>query len=214
MVTRRKFLKNGAAVSIGSVYSGSLISLLTGVPSQANASEKINVQQHGLLVADPNLCVGCRRCEIGCSWSHDDGDVSPTTARIKIEKTMLYGPTGVTADYHNQRGQLGDRVIVPATCRQCDNCLKACDQDAISVDANTGAKLIDHDKCIGCGKCVSVCPQDVLVVNQATHRALKCDLCSGKPNCVQMCPTGAIRFYTWDQADAALANYETFMQSV
>lgn len=214
MVTRRKFLKSGAAVSVGSIYYGSLTSLLTGVPSQAYAAEQINIREHGLMVADPKLCVGCRRCEIACSWSHEDGYVSPTNARVKIEANMLYGPAGVTNTYHSGQGQLGDRTIVPATCRQCDTCMNICQKDAISVNQKTGAKIIDEDKCIGCGKCVTVCPQDVIVVDQRKHRAQKCDLCDGDPNCAQMCPTGALRFYTWEQAEAALANYETYMQSV
>ncbi|QIZ76958.1 4Fe-4S dicluster domain-containing protein [Ferrimonas lipolytica] len=214
MVTRRKFLKGGAAVSVGSVYYGSLTSLLTGVPSQAIAAEHITIREHGLMVADPRVCVGCRRCEIGCSWSHEQGDVSPTYARVKIEANMLYGPSGVHDTYHNRQGQMGDRTIVPATCRQCDTCMDACNQDAISVNEKTGAKIVDPDKCIGCGVCVKNCPQDVIVVDHQRHLALKCDLCDGAPNCAQMCPTGAIRFYTWEQADEALANYENFMQSV
>ena len=39
-----------------------------------------------------------------------------------------------------------------------DDCIKACQFNAISID-KAGIKTIDKDKCIGCGACVKACPR-------------------------------------------------------
>jgi len=58
------------------------------------------------------------------------------------------------------------RVNVYPFCKGCGDCVKACAQEAISVDVskadpNAGKKgqaVVDRDKCIMCGYCVEACP--------------------------------------------------------
>ncbi len=161
------------------------------------------------MVVNPVICVSCRRCEIACGWNHE-GDCSPTLARVKVEHNMNYGPHGVQFNYTEQRGECGDRTVVPATCRHCEVCTQVCPQQAISTHPETGAKVIDEKRCVGCGYCADKCPQQVIKVVRSKMKAVKCDLCQGEPACAQVCPTGAIKFYTWEQAEAALEQYEKY----
>lgn len=213
MITRRGMLKGGMGVAVGTVYSGTLISFLTGCGSDSNSQEIVEVMPGGLMVVNPTVCVSCRRCEIACGWNHE-GDSSPTIARVKVEKNMNYGPYGVQFDYEIQRGECGDRTVVPSTCRHCEVCTEVCPQQAISTNQQTGAKVIDEERCVGCGYCADKCPQQVIKVDRSKMKAIKCDLCDGKPACAQVCPTGAIKFYNWEEAEAALEQYEKYTSLV
>lgn len=214
MITRRALLANGAKVAVGTVYCGSLVSFLTGCSSDDDDDKTIEVLPGGLMVVDPVLCVGCRRCEIACSWSHGKSAVSPNTARIKVAKNLNFGPHGVQDNYHQQRGEEGDGTIVPETCRQCNVCMAACPQQAISIDDATGARVVDNELCIGCGYCAENCPQQVITIDKLTEKALKCDLCQGKPNCAEVCPTGAIKFYTWEEAITEVEHHEKYLKLI
>jgi len=77
-------------------------------------------------------------------------------------------------------------------CRQCENpfCVKGCVIGAISR-GDDGVVRIDAEKCTGCGLCAGVCPYDVIVIGDG--KAVKCELCSGHPRCVEACPTKALR---------------------
>lgn len=209
MITRRGMLKGGMGVAVGTVYSGTLISFLTGCGSDSNSQEIVEVMPGGLMVVNPTVCVSCRRCEIACGWNHE-GDSSPTLARVKVEKNMNYGPHGVQFDYEIQRGECGDKTVVPSTCRHCEVCTEVCPQQAISTNAQTGAKVIDEARCVGCGYCADKCPQQVIKVDRSKMKAVKCDLCNGNPACAQVCPTGAIKFYNWEEAEAVLEQYEKY----
>lgn len=209
MISRRGMLKTTLGISVGTIYQGSLISLLTGCGSDSSNSGHVEIHVGGLMVVDPTLCLSCRRCEIACVWNHEGG-ASPSLSRVKVLKNMNYGPHGVQANFEQQRGECGDKTIVPDTCRQCDVCIKVCPQTAISLNTETGAKIINQQLCIGCGYCVDKCPQHVMTLNINNNKAIKCDLCDGEPACAQVCPSGAIKFYTWEQAETALEQYEKF----
>ncbi len=212
MITRRALLTNSAKVAVGTVYCGTLIGFLTGCGSSDDeGNPTVEVLPGGLMVVNPALCVGCRRCEIACSWSHGTCAVSPSTARIKVAKNLNYGPHGVQPNYQEQRGEQGDATIVPSTCRQCDVCMTVCPQDAISINELTGARIVNDELCVGCGYCADKCPQQVITIDKLTRKSLKCDLCDGNPNCAQVCPTGAVQFYTWDAAVAEVEMYEKYL---
>ncbi|QDE30600.1 4Fe-4S dicluster domain-containing protein [Shewanella polaris] len=214
MITRRTLLANGAKVAVGTVYYGTLASFLTGCGSSDDDTSEtpvVKVLAGGLMVVNPVYCVGCRRCEIACSWSHGTSAVSPSTARIKVDRNLNFGPLGVQANYEDQRGEQGDGTIVPSTCRQCDVCMTVCPQGAIYINEAIGARVVDDSLCVGCGYCADKCPQQVITIDSLTRKSLKCDLCEGAPNCAQVCPTGAIKFYTWEDAVAAVEQHEKYL---
>ncbi|MCD6537140.1 4Fe-4S dicluster domain-containing protein [Candidatus Bathyarchaeota archaeon] len=127
------------------------------------------------------ICRWCRSCELICSLIHE-GACSPSLSRITI--TIDQFNAEVSADF----------------CRQCDNpaCLRSCPvEGAMVIDERTGATLIVEDHCNGCGSCAEACPFNkegtVIKFNSERKVYFKCDLCGGKPACVDVCPTGALK---------------------
>jgi len=80
--------------------------------------------------------------------------------------------------------------------------MDACPEEAIHIDALTAAKVIEESKCIGCGLCASACPFNqegrTILFHQAKKVYVKCDLCGGKPLCVEYCPREALRYVRWN----------------
>lgn len=46
-------------------------------------------------------------------------------------------------------------------CTACKRCLRACNEDAITIGKKS---FIDHDKCVGCGACVAICPEKAVTI--------------------------------------------------
>jgi carbon-monoxide dehydrogenase iron sulfur subunit len=132
------------------------------------------------LMVDPSRCTGCRSCEMACSLFHE-GMCSPVLSRMRIIKYEVIGKS------------------YPSVCSQCSKpqCLTACDQGAIKIDATNGAVLIDQNLCTGCRSCLSACPQ--IGFHPEKRVAFKCDLCGGSPQCARFCPSGALIFSGVDE---------------
>jgi len=133
------------------------------------------------LVIYADKCTGCLQCELACSYE-GEGSFNPAHSRIRV------------FNFHDQ-GR-----FVPYTCTQCDEawCLHACPVDAITVDMQSGAKVVSDDLCVGCKVCTIACPFGTVNYNQATGKVIKCDLCGGDPECVKACPTDAIGYIDAD----------------
>jgi Fe-S-cluster-containing dehydrogenase component len=117
----------------------------------------------------PNLCIGCMECELMCSLKHN-GVFNPAVARIRVE----YDAESNSYD--------------PLICRHCEEpaCLEACPAEAMLLDEQTGAVVIDEQLCTLCLECVDACPYDAIRV-APDGTVLKCDLCGGTPTCVRFC---------------------------
>ncbi|KUO42069.1 MAG: hypothetical protein APU95_03610 [Hadesarchaea archaeon YNP_N21] len=115
----------------------------------------------------PELCIGCHRCELICSFAHFKVF---NTARARIWVI---------------REKYTDAVIF---CNQCGLCIDACPLKIINRNVKTGAVEIDEEKCTGCGQCVTACPYGAVTIDPIRNVALKCDLCGGEPKCVNQCP--------------------------
>jgi len=53
--------------------------------------------------------------------------------------------------------------LTAETCSQCEACVEACREDAISLSPEDECPQIDHAKCLSCGKCMQVCPPGTIV---------------------------------------------------
>jgi Fe-S-cluster-containing hydrogenase component 2 len=117
------------------------------------------------------------QCELACSLDNE-GAFNPSKSRIRVFKFEDEGR------------------FVPYTCTQCAEawCLKACPVDAISLDPETGAKVVSDALCVGCKVCTIACPFGTINYNQDTGKVIKCDLCEGEPECATACPTDAITY--------------------
>jgi len=84
--------------------------------------------------------------------------------------------------------------FVPRVCRQCSHarCMAACPNGAMVTRGEDGVVVVDRERCVGCGKCAKACPFDAVKIDKAKKTAIKCDLCGGRPKCVQWCPTSAL----------------------
>lgn len=128
-------------------------------------------------VVNPDLCTGCRTCELACSFNHPV-DGKPGLSRIFVIPTE-----------HKE-------LWVPVTCLQCDDpaCVKSCLVDALRRNEKTGAIELNQDKCVKCMACVAACPFGCSVIDAVHNIVVKCDLCSGDPACARFCPSKALEY--------------------
>ena len=125
----------------------------------------------------PDRCTGCMQCELGCSWAKTE-TFRPSASLIRVP---IFDEEASYAPY---------------TCVQCAEawCMTVCPTSAITVDRQTGAKVVLESRCIGCHLCTLACPFGTVFTEPGSGLATKCDLCGGRPACVAACPTAAITF--------------------
>lgn len=146
----------------------------------------VEVQKSGKIVHNPELCRGCRICELACSAYHE-GVCSAQLSRIHVV------PDDLALEF-------------PAyICHQCEypSCYYACPKKdkSMCIDIETGARYINLDECLRCGKCYCACPftPSLIWVSRENDKKMyyKCDLCRGKENgpiCVEVCPRDALTY--------------------
>lgn len=125
-------------------------------------------------------CTGCHQCELACS-AVNEGMFTADRSRIRI---YLYPDQSIN---------------IPYACFQCDEawCLHACPVQAITLNTETGAKVLSEERCVGCKVCTIACPYGTVVYQPSSGKVVKCDLCEKYdegPACVSSCPTQAIEF--------------------
>ncbi len=65
-------------------------------------------------------------------------------------------------------GGMLEPAPVEAACTRCGLCLRACRDEALSIDAERGP-VLDRDRCLSCGACVHACPFDALLPGRVGH---------------------------------------------
>lgn len=126
------------------------------------------------LYVDPDLCTGCRLCELACSFAYNK-TFSPQRSAIRL---IAIEPGGVR---------------VPIFCTQCRLCIASCPVNALKI-GKAGAVIVDKEKCNGSALCVVACPYGAVFIDPKINKALKCNLCGGDPLCVKYCPPGALKY--------------------
>ncbi len=134
------------------------------------------------LIVTPNLCTGCRTCELACSFQHAV-DGQPGKSRIFV----------LDGGYKD--------LWVSVTCLQCDEaaCVKSCLVDALRRNEETGAIELNEGKCVKCMACTVACPFGCAVLDTDHNLVVKCDLCGGDPACARFCPTKALEYEPVEQ---------------
>lgn len=145
------------------------------------------------IAADPELCIGCKACELACISAHSGSAPGKTVGSLS---------GFVTPNLHVVRTAGGWSL---ASCRHCEDapCLNVCQPKAITRRGHE--VVIDPALCTGCSDCIPACPFGVIsIVPQRVFAsqdscgmvARKCDLCQDSadgPACVRACPSGALR---------------------
>jgi len=188
--SRRTFIKTSGCVLAG-------LAVLRGSELFGAQPLVITSQATGLIVGLPSLCVGCQRCELACT-EFNDGKADPGLTRIKIDRNLKYGPSGIPGQ--DKLGAFGNGLVVQDTCRQCPHpvpCATVCPYGAIIDEAKSGTRIVDAQKCVGCRLCQNACPWGMMSFDEERGTAAKCFLCDGVPKCVTACPAGALRFVPW-----------------
>ena len=128
------------------------------------------------LAVVPELCSGCKICELVCAIEHF-GANNPKKSAVRVLVTY---PHPV--------------MRLPIVCSQCKEpvCADACPVGALK--RVNGVVRLDSSGCISCMKCVEACPFGAIYAHADLDHPVKCDLCDGQPKCVEKCPKGAIRF--------------------
>jgi len=128
-------------------------------------------------VVNPEVCTGCRTCELACAFAHPH-DGKPGRSRI-------YPIDGGFKE-----------LWVPVTCLQCDDaaCVKSCLVDALKRNPVTGAVELNREMCVMCMACVAACPFGCALLDSGQDAVVKCDLCGGDPVCAHFCPTKALSY--------------------
>ncbi|MFW9908070.1 MAG: 4Fe-4S dicluster domain-containing protein [Candidatus Thorarchaeota archaeon] len=129
------------------------------------------------LSVDYTKCTGCRICELACT-ARNEGRFQPSLARLKIVK---YDDLGLD---------------IPNVCGPCEQapCVDICPVYAIRKNPISKMTYLEEDRCILCKSCVGVCVNGVILLDTESMRIIKCDHCGGKPECAEVCPTGAIQY--------------------
>jgi Fe-S-cluster-containing dehydrogenase component len=205
-ITRRDFNKAMGVAGLGAIafQFGCASETADGKPRQVYVANA-----EGMIVSDPNICGGCRRCEAACT-GFNLGKAQPTCSNVKVNRNLSFGAKDVSGGLRVD-GIFGNFRVVQDTCRQCPHpvpCQVACPNDAIEVVAPLNARVVNEDKCKGCGICVEACPWEMISLNgqvlAAETKARKCTLCfdslaagQERPNCVEACITGALQYVPW-----------------
>jgi Fe-S-cluster-containing dehydrogenase component len=216
-ISRRQFMVGTSAVGLG-VASLSIFGCGGGSASAPRQVFVANAQ--GMVVADPTLCVSCRRCESACT-GYNKGIAQPSIANVKVNRNMHFGVAGAARNSFKGDGNFGNFRTVQDTCRQCPHpvsCQLACPQGAIEVVEPVNARVVNISKCVGCGICVKACPWEMTaldgLVNASGTKSNKCTLCNGNPECVQACVTGALRYMPWADMTKSIPPRQTISSKI
>ncbi len=192
LCTRRQVLIWGGVSVIG------LSALSSAFALSGDRPLIIMEKARGLVVSDPVLCVGCGRCELACT-EFNDGKAAPSLSRIKVDRNVNFGPEGRKTRGEGH-GNFGDGLVVQELCKHCPHpvpCANICPENAIVLSPLTNARVIDPEKCTGCRICLKACPWEMISFDPESRKATKCDLCKGKPKCVEACPAGSLSYVSW-----------------
>ncbi len=152
-----------------------------------------------VFVIDVGRCNGCYCCQIACKDEHVGNDWSPyakpqpDTGQFWLRQTDHVRGTVPKVKVH----------YVPTPCQHCDDapCMEACPVEGAIYRRDDALVVVDPQKCTGCRKCLLSCPYDALFFNEDLNIVQKCTGCAhlldegwAVPRCVDICPTGAMKF--------------------
>ena len=130
-----------------------------------------------VLMIHPDRCTGCHSCTLACSFFHEN-EFRPTVSRVHV--------------FSWER----ESISVPMMCQHCEDapCVSVCPTGAMHRNEATTWVEWDTNLCIRCKMCTIACPFGNVVYDGVTNNIIKCDMCSGDPECVKFCPNKALEY--------------------
>ena len=201
-VSRRDFLKNLAAVGVGSTAAG-------GATKSALASEGPHVSENlmGVLV-DSTKCIGCRRCEFACQ---EAAGFSPPPVEdfedksVFVEARRPYPRSHTVINEYANPATPETPIYNKFNCLHCIDpaCMSACIVSAFSKRED-GPVVYEPNRCMGCRYCMVACPFEIPSYDYdmpLTPQVRKCNMCAhlvpdhqAVPACVKICPAEVMTY--------------------
>ncbi|MFQ5721000.1 MAG: 4Fe-4S binding protein [Candidatus Aminicenantales bacterium] len=140
-----------------------------------------------MIKVELSKCTGCKRCQTACSFFRS-GRISDRLARIKVLNLYQTGIDG------------------PVVCCRCQEryCL-SCPEKAITI-GERGQVIVSPTICTLCGFCQKACP--IGAIEMFDKFVYVCDLCGGRPRCVEACTEGVISYQPEEKERPSLAAFK------
>jgi carbon-monoxide dehydrogenase iron sulfur subunit len=131
-----------------------------------------------IIVCDQEKCSGCGLCELACSVQKGK-DFDPMKSRIRVARIEPF-------------------IDAALACRFCEDppCVTSCPRKALTQNTITGAITVEENKCNGCCWCIEACEFGAITFCSSKKTVASCDLCDGKPLCIELCPRKALELLT------------------
>jgi Fe-S-cluster-containing dehydrogenase component len=100
----------------------------------------------------------------------------------------------------------------PVLCAQCEEryCM-VCPVDAMTI-GKLGEVIVAPTICTSCGSCVRNCP--IGAIDEHEELIYVCDLCGGRPKCVDACTEAAIAFSPHLESRISLADMKAVTEKM
>lgn len=163
-----------------------------------------------VFVYDAARCNGCYSCQIACKDEHVDNDWMPYA---KPQPDIGHFWLKMDQRVHGQV----PKVKLEYTLSLCNHCAEApCVAAAPEAvyRRDDGLVIIDPEKAEGMRELVDACPFGSIYWNEELALPQKCTGCAHlvdageKPRCVDICPTGALRFGNEEELADEIAQAE------
>ncbi|MBF0470083.1 MAG: 4Fe-4S dicluster domain-containing protein [Gammaproteobacteria bacterium] len=204
-LSRRDFLKGGAALSAATIAPGIL--LYTAADARNLDQSASSAVRWGMLI-DTTACEsGCNECITACQQENGWGEISASEPNSRPEQQAQWIRKVELKDKST-----GKQHSLPMLCQHCENppCVDVCPTTA-SFKRADGIVLVDRHLCIGCRFCMMACPYKARsFVHESLHQQKEhmprgkgcvegCTLCvhkldagEGTTACAAACSKGAI----------------------
>ncbi len=216
LVSRRDFMKTGAASLLGVVVYNQFSSLrnlpLPKLGQGTTANQPKNEKPGLKFIVDITKCIGCGKCVKACKLENNV-PLEPEYNRTWVERYTITeddevfvdspnsGIDGFAAERFNTKYQNLDirkSFFVPKLCNRCERppCVSVCPVGA-TYATDEGVVLVNRNACIGCRYCIQACPYGARYFDPRLRVVDKCTWCYHRitkgllPACVEVCPVGA-----------------------